>query len=304
MRPFVAALAFSLIAAPAYAADDAFCDAYASNAVQVVGYSQTIEGHFVLARVFGGGGGLFDSGDDPYQRNGNWDCGLSGARWSSDFSEHKNWCLGQSEATVNAERAARINDAGFCSICLQYETTASKTEASARAGHCPLSGPDWPPTPEGVFQWCKARNHDDLQTLITRLKNKLSDAKDEINACEDARLRVKLSVPRERSPADKARIPQPQLSDTPCRWCKSKSNAIGATQQGGGSAMDRLGDLNSGSNLGAVSGSAGGPQVGRPATSAPPGADSVVRAPARSTTDTGAFRSKPTPTFTDSNTIR
>jgi hypothetical protein len=230
MRPFMAALALLLLAAPAYAADDAFCNAYASDAVKAVDFSQNIEGHFVLGRIFAASGGLFDSGDDPYPRNGTWDCGLSGARWSGDFFEHKNWCLGHSEAAANAEQEARHNDVGFCSLCLQYVTTALKAEASGRAGHCPLSGPDWPSTPEGMFQWCKARNHDNLETLIQRLKNKLSDTKDETDACEAARLRVKLSVPRERSPADKARIPHGQFSDTPCRWCKSKSNVIGAPQ--------------------------------------------------------------------------
>jgi hypothetical protein len=312
MRPFVAALALLLLAAPAYAADDAFCNAYASNAVTTVDASQSFEFHFAFGRIFGSGG-LFDYGDDPYPRNGNWDCGLSGARWSTDWYEHKNWCLGQSEAAVNAEQAARLNDAGLCAICLQYETTASKAEASGRAGHCPLSGPDWPGTPEGLFQWCKARNHDDLKTLIRRLQGDLSDAKDEINACEAARLRTKVTLPREPSLTDKARVPHATFSDTPCRWCKSKSIVTGAPQQGGGNAMERLGDVNNG-NLGTVSGSAGGAQIGRSATPGPtgqtPSADTVVRAPARSNTDagvSGVFRSKPTqtfPTFNDSNTIR
>ncbi len=191
---------------------------------------------------------------------------------------------------------------------------ALKAEADGRSRHCPLGGADWPSTPDGMLQWCLKRNHDNLQTLTQRLKSQLSDAKDEVNACEAARLRAKLSVPREPSLADKARIQRDQFSDPNCLRCKSKSNVRGATQQGGGNPMDRLGNQNSG-NLGTVSGSAGGAQIGRPATpgpttspttSAPP--DSVVRTPARSNTETGVngtFRSRPTfPTFNDSNTIR
>jgi hypothetical protein len=72
----------------AHAADPGFCRPYA---------------HAALNQVRGG---LADSS-----------CGgaLRGARWSSDFAVHYEWCLGASTGAVDAEREARMRQLRGCS---------------------------------------------------------------------------------------------------------------------------------------------------------------------------------------------
>jgi hypothetical protein len=72
----------------AHAADPGFCRQYA---------------HAALSQVRGG---LADSG-----------CGgsLKGARWSSDFAVHYEWCLGASTGAADAERDARVRHLRGCS---------------------------------------------------------------------------------------------------------------------------------------------------------------------------------------------
>jgi hypothetical protein len=76
-----------LVPAAARAADPAFCQGYAQAAINQVR------------------GGLSNPG-----------CvgGMQGARWSSDFRVHYNWCLTQPPAAAEAERGART---GYLRAC-------------------------------------------------------------------------------------------------------------------------------------------------------------------------------------------
>jgi hypothetical protein len=71
----------------AYAADPVFCRQYADAALK-------------QAR-----GGLADSGCGS---------GLRGARWSTDFAVHYEWCLGASPGEAGAERDARTRHLKGC----------------------------------------------------------------------------------------------------------------------------------------------------------------------------------------------
>ena len=42
------------------------------------------------------------------------DCGFGGDRWNSNFGGHYDWCLGQSEGTLEVERAGRQADLDKC----------------------------------------------------------------------------------------------------------------------------------------------------------------------------------------------
>jgi hypothetical protein len=71
----------------AHAADPAFCKPYAQAALNQVR------------------GGLSDPACAPR---------LQGARWSSDFAVHYEWCLGVSLAAASAEREARARYLHAC----------------------------------------------------------------------------------------------------------------------------------------------------------------------------------------------
>jgi hypothetical protein len=72
----------------AHAADPGFCKQYAQAALNQVR------------------GGLADPSCGS---------GLRGARWSSDFAVHYEWCLGASFGAAGAERAARARQLRACS---------------------------------------------------------------------------------------------------------------------------------------------------------------------------------------------
>jgi hypothetical protein len=212
----LAMLAPLLLPSASYAADAAFCDYYAYQASRDEATSENMAGNIDLGFLFGFGNTF--GGGFPL----NTACGFSGPRWSSDSAAHKAWCLGQDEATVNAEEAARTNDLKFCDICMEYVPAAMKAEASGNAASCSLTGADWPKTAEGMLQLClgglAGRSGTPSDTLVARLQRKLSDAKEEINSCVAAKQQAK----------SKRHVPPSPLevSVTTCRWCKSKPPTV------------------------------------------------------------------------------
>lgn len=80
MRILVLAVSLAITPMPAHAADPAFCKPYARAAL--------VQVREALASPHCG-------------------AGLQGARWSTEFSGHYEWCLGASRGAAAAERDAR-----------------------------------------------------------------------------------------------------------------------------------------------------------------------------------------------------
>jgi len=87
---------FSVLAAPGIvsAAEASFCDGYAEQAAHDA----------ALAERFA--------------------CDFHGDRWLKDIDTHRTWCRGATQATVEAEAAARTKDLRLC-MCQWYADTAT-----------------------------------------------------------------------------------------------------------------------------------------------------------------------------------
>jgi hypothetical protein len=116
---------FSILAAPgiASATGASFCDGYAEEAAHDA----------ALAERFA--------------------CDFHGDRWLKDIDTHRTWCRGATQATVEAEAAARTNDLRLC-MCQWYADTAT-AQAAMNAGHeCGLTGPRWTLDRSAHYRWC------------------------------------------------------------------------------------------------------------------------------------------------------
>jgi hypothetical protein len=164
----------------AFAADEAFCDYYASQAVQTVATAEDESSSLILAEAFGMT--YFGLLDTRYPLLAG--CGLSGPRYSPSFDDHYNWCRGHDEATVNAEQAARKGETQYCAVCVSYVNVAYALEDSGRAAHCPLRGANWPSDASGLLRFCLARNHSDFSAAVDWFANNLKAGRDKINACK------------------------------------------------------------------------------------------------------------------------
>lgn len=227
----------SLLATPASAADDAFCQKYAYDAYNTAFDAPNEAGLVVLGAVIGG---LTWFGYiDP---NAAWvaNCGFSGPRWSTNMDDHYNWCRSQDEATVNAEAAARDNEYEYCAVCISYVNVASSLENQAKADHCRIKGPNWPTSPNALLQFCLAQGHSDIKATVNWLQDQLNRGQKQIDACvanrEQKRLSMRKPTYNVSRPAGVATKPdlglagkginQDALDDPHCLRCKSSSKSV------------------------------------------------------------------------------
>jgi hypothetical protein len=283
-----------LVANSAFAMDDAFCRKYADNAMSAEQVN--------LSTTFAWYTPAPDSGDWlSWQAKS---CGYSGPRWSNNWNDHYQWCLGASLDQVKAEESARYDDIRTCGYCDYTADRAMDDIAIERSLHCGLSGARWRNDFRSQFNVCMAHLNDPPPALASLegdgifVEDEARARQAEIDACRAQKLRQKLSVrptpkpdgrvvKRLADPGSAPGVGQPSgkgnsnsgFDDPHCDRCKTRNSAVKGPDQprGGGSAMDRLGDVNS--NLGAVSGNAGGAQVGRSpapnAGAAPPASTST-----------------------------
>jgi hypothetical protein len=230
----------------AFAADDAFCQYYASQAVQTVATAEDESSSLLLAEAFGMS--YFGLLDTHYPLLAG--CGLSGPRYSPSSDDHYNWCRGQDEATVNAEQAARRRETQYCAVCVSYVNVASALEDSGRAAHCSLRGTNWPSDANGLLQFCLARDHSDFWAAVDWFTNNLKAGRDKINACKaflsqkvtpvirdplrNVKLRNDLTKDLNDGTVDKGNGKgsvlgrTPGLDDPHCLRCKSKGPNVAA----------------------------------------------------------------------------
>src|SRR5262249_17034068 len=156
------------------AASESYCSYYASEAQQAARSVQDESGLIFLGGLFGVQP-AFGSLDLNYPLPQN--CGYSGLRWSTNYDEQYNWCLGVDEATANAEIGARTFEAQYCSVCIEYVNAASEFEDEARKLNCPLRGPRWPSDANGngLMQFCLAQGHSDIAATVKWLQGVLNN---------------------------------------------------------------------------------------------------------------------------------
>jgi len=90
---------------------------------------------------------------------GNWTygCGLSGPRYTSSYDDHYNWCLTAPDNVVSHEGSMRDAEVASCWQCRIYAKDAIRqfSEAFAKCGNAPVSGPLWEFNTEEVhFGFC------------------------------------------------------------------------------------------------------------------------------------------------------
>jgi hypothetical protein len=89
-------------------------------------------------------------------------CGFSGARWSSDFNMHFNWCMTVAPAIADGETQARVNDLARCRTqvdpararCEQYTRTAISQNDENLRRRCGYTGARWHADYQVHFDWC------------------------------------------------------------------------------------------------------------------------------------------------------
>lgn len=144
-------LAFAgvLVAARAIAADEVFCAGYARDAVA------------------------------QQNENLSQQCGLSGPRWHSSFSNHSRWCSGASTETARAEQAIRTRGLRECALaktspaqllqdkktrfCETYANVAVAA-ASGDVAACDLAGPQYSTDVAVHRNWCIEQVRGDTRT--------------------------------------------------------------------------------------------------------------------------------------------
>ena len=138
---FGAALAVGVLMAPiaALAADENFCDDYASQAL--------------IAAL--------QNRDKP--------CGFEGPRWAPDYDVHFNWCVQVPQGAAQGERQARKSEIQSClrlaatgredshgklKFCREYANLAIISASQNEALQCGLVGPRWGTSYRRHVAWC------------------------------------------------------------------------------------------------------------------------------------------------------
>jgi hypothetical protein len=204
MRSIVGALAFALLATPAFAADENFCRTYADQAQDTAINAHDERGGLIFGEAIGG---LAYFGPLDFSVPMPSNCGFSGPRWSTNYDDHFNWCRAVDEATANAEAAARTSDFQYCGVCIEYVNVALSFKRQANDLRCPLRGAGWGDESR-LLRFCLAQGHSDIAATITWLQGVLNTGLRQINACARAHRTIPIShpFPKFRTPADVRRF--------------------------------------------------------------------------------------------------
>jgi len=82
-------------------------------------------------------------------------CGFSGARWSSNYKDHFNWCMaGNNVSMTNRDNNARKAALTKCSECIKYSELAVQQNEENLKILCVLSGPSWTLDFKHHYEWC------------------------------------------------------------------------------------------------------------------------------------------------------
>ena len=135
----IIAAAAVLLPAASYAADETFCDEYASQALISATQNKTKQ------------------------------CGYNGPRWGFDYDTHYDWCLQVPEGAAYAERQGRKNDIQACFqngggggnpnkgkvfFCKDYANQAVIAASQNEALQCGYTGGRWGFSYRVHFNWC------------------------------------------------------------------------------------------------------------------------------------------------------
>jgi hypothetical protein len=140
-RTVFAAALVALLPAGALAADENFCDEYASQAIAAANKNKMKQ------------------------------CGYGGPRWGFDYETHYEWCLSVPEGAAFAERQSRINDLQACFqgggpgggggpnkvkifFCKDYANQAVVAASQNELLQCGYGGQRWLPSYKAHFSWC------------------------------------------------------------------------------------------------------------------------------------------------------
>ena len=121
----------SLVVTQANALGPAYCNGYASQAVN----------QFQTAKGKG--------------------CSVGGARWHANFHAHKAWCMSlahtgpaNSERQVRQQKIATCGSSGVNPVCHLYANEALKSAAQAAALNCGFGGLRWIQDYQAHYRWC------------------------------------------------------------------------------------------------------------------------------------------------------
>ncbi len=125
------ALSIVLSDSPASAESEAFCRAYAQNAV------------------------------NAFQQKGD-RCFPEGppGRWQANFDNHFNWCRAVPASWALFEEGMRVNELRICRGepkavgCREYAINANSSQNSNLSAHCGFTGPRWQNNFDAHFSWC------------------------------------------------------------------------------------------------------------------------------------------------------
>jgi hypothetical protein len=90
-------------------------------------------------------------------------CGGAGSRWTTDYAEHKRWCLTVDDAATQSEEAARKDFLSSCGACNDYLQHVQKLLFTNSFDNCGLTGPLWSTNPADHIQYCQTHSPADME---------------------------------------------------------------------------------------------------------------------------------------------
>lgn len=88
------------------------------------------------------------------QQNLSNQCGLAGDPWSLNFNDHRSWCLGAPQSSVDRETNARHNALSQCLKCVAFAQQAVNAQQQNLSNQCGLAGDRWSSNFNGHRSWC------------------------------------------------------------------------------------------------------------------------------------------------------
>ncbi len=107
-------------------------------------------------------------------------CGLTGARWDSNFQNHFRWCMQARRDSVEQEARHRNFDASKCEECTTYTRAAIASNEQNLKNACGFKGATWSSDYGHHFNWCW--NLETRQALAGETRKRF----DLLNQCQNS----------------------------------------------------------------------------------------------------------------------
>ena len=111
-------------------------------------------------------GAYAEAANTEQESNLHYQCGNSGASWSTNRKAHHDWCIAALQESVEQQAVYRLRRLRACSLdalCSTYAQIAAHEDRIREGMRCPLSGPRWISDPRAHYEWCLHAPQDGIE---------------------------------------------------------------------------------------------------------------------------------------------